>query len=29
MPARENNTIRNENDNIGWFLDKPDKSSIF
>ena len=29
MPAKENKIINNANDNIGWFFDKPEKSSIF
>ena len=28
MPANEKSTTSNENANNGWFLDKPDKSSI-
>ena len=28
MPASENNIISNENDNNGWFLERPDKSSM-
>ncbi len=28
MPANENNMISKDNDKIGWFFDKPDKSSM-
>ena len=29
MPASENKIINNENANIGWFLESPERSSIF